>query len=499
MRLIKGFAVIAGILLIQGCRSVGLVPVAHLLMVDGQGRHIDPTGNDNCLREGDVSPKYPNAAWHPCDGDLNRFENWRHFTRGESDAYLTALFDSMKNYYQGKQDGVGKPQTRRIVVFFHGGLNEPLGSIRRVQKLHQVILDDGYYPIFINWQSSIGPALRERYLYEGRPRRRAADAVPPLLSIPADIGRAAGRAPLLWYMQIRRAVDSIDADNRDELRDAERAEKQLMEESAKSSDTAKFMIWHGDAVRSPGERFVTGLGRLVSLPFELVLTPVFDLFGAGQWESLQRHVRMPVYTPAGTIPREGQPEAVVSIFFARLQDEIARTACQPKSDHPDCANWDITLIGHSMGTTLVNYVLAEFGKIEFRSIVYMAAACSVDEYDRASRPYLRDHPASTVYHLVLHPSAEIDDGYLWGLAPRGSLLTWIDGFLNDPHNVAESTAGQYINLLRHLGKKQGDPVLKQTRVRIFDYGRAVRGSEPQSHGDFTSFPFWRPEFWAPQQ
>jgi pimeloyl-ACP methyl ester carboxylesterase len=79
----------------------------------------------------------------------------------------------------------------------------------------------------------------------------------------------------------------------------------------------------------------------------------------------------------------------------------------------DCLNedWEFVLVGHSMGAIIVNEIVRHYGeKLPISHIVYMAAACSIRDYEDSVWPYLRlgeSQKAETyVHHLMLHPSAE---------------------------------------------------------------------------------------------
>jgi hypothetical protein len=103
-----------------------------------------------------------------------------------------------------------------------------------------------------------------------------------------------------------------------------------------------------------------------------------------------------------------------------------------------------------------------------------------------------------MYHVVLHPEAEVSEVVYWDAAPRGSLLVWLDDFFTRPVHLVDRTAGRYENLMPSL---HDTPVefRKRVFVRVMDHDAV---DQPQRHGDFTepqhfSFRFWRPEDWFP--
>ena len=62
---------------------------------------------------------------------------------------------------------------------------------------------------------------------------------------------------------------------------------------------------------------------------------------------------------------------------------------------------EIILIGHSMGTIIANNILARFQELDFRTIVYMAAACTIKDVELVIPPYMQKNPDTTFYSLKL--------------------------------------------------------------------------------------------------
>ena len=161
----------------------------------------------------------------------------------------------------------------------------------------------------------------------------------------------------------------------------------------------------------------------------------------------------------------------------------------------------------------------------------MGAACSIDDFTTSALPYLQRYPETQFYNLSLHPVAEVGEINLADLPPRGSLLVWLDNFLEHPVTEQERTLGW-------VGKtcvpKQRDgraadpgvfmqttnPALLKNRLHFqsfsvgfggIDQMRKLKyqwnqdpkpvdisqtaGDTPLKHGDFSDMPYWLPEFW----
>jgi len=175
---------------------------------------------------------------------------------------------------------------------------------------------------------------------------------------------------------------------------------------------------------------------------------------------------------------------------------------------PDESSYDVTLIGHSMGTMVLNEWLRrdllESKHSFYANIIYMAAACSVRDFGRAVVPYLLQHPQSQFYNLMLHPLADLRErsrGY--DLPPRGSLLVWLDSFLTDPQTPLDRTLGRWDNIISATElipqSVRGQVTLKAFALAPYNDPTPPSGQPdygPQEHGQFRGRPYWCKAFWA---
>lgn len=165
----------------------------------------------------------------------------------------------------------------------------------------------------------------------------------------------------------------------------------------------------------------------------------------------------------------------------------------------------VTLIGHSMGAIVSNRALAEFPKINYDRIVYLAAASSVIDTHTSIVPYLRNHKSTHFYNLCLHPRAEELEGAMtqriWGeFVPRGSLLVWIDDLLNNPRTLQERTMGSFENAL--LASSLFPPAIQgqmhMTALSVGPFPIVKHDNNTvetaQMHGSFGEHRFWQPNF-----
>jgi len=460
---------------------------------------------------------------------------------------------------ESSSDPGGAP--KKVMIFIHGGLNTQLETIKRAEQLYNTIAQAGYYPLFVNWRASFTASYLEQLWYIRQGEKQPVMGPPTLLpTFAVDIARGVARAPLVWTAQrtndlktapwpasltsknpdqiARELICKYEYNNEDECLEKFRFRKTPVclpfniapdegernaENKLPSPREHTIAISVGDDRRNCAEMDAAFLMYLVTLPSRLLAEPVVDAFGTGAWDNMLRQTRLlfniddeftkkasriaQEETGAGNplgvanIPRSGG----LSIFLQRLSDTI-----QEDINHGDTRPWDITLIGHSMGTIVLNQILRETMalklKLPIANIVYMAAAASVRDFQDSVLPYLQAHEQTEFYNLTLHPIAEerevygqlgpvpIDPG------PRGSLLVLIDNFLSKPLTYLDRTAGRYDNFMPAIHDIP-EKLWSQVHVKTFSAGRneGVIGESPQRHGDFTErFRFWIEACWKPE-
>jgi pimeloyl-ACP methyl ester carboxylesterase len=173
-------------------------------------------------------------------------------------------------------------------------------------------------------------------------------------------------------------------------------------------------------------------------------------------------------------------------------------------DRETLRNARIVMIGHSMGTIVINELLQLFPDLPYESLVYMAGAASVRDTARAATPVLVNNRGCTkFYGLMLHPMNEARESTYRGLLPSGSLLTYVDEFLEVPKTVPDRTVGQWRNLraTRHIFFEDAR---RWMLFHVFDRAEGDNSKgypNPTTHGAFNDkdVPFWRGSFWKPEQ
>jgi pimeloyl-ACP methyl ester carboxylesterase len=522
---------------LAGCTTLKDVPTTHIVMVNGRGNPVDPTGNFFC-------GKPPCATGGETGRHLNLLVNdYPELERGSRpdpsegtyEHYLDKLFDAMLNGTKEKE-GRDKAPTkceksgpdgrevckRRLLIFVHGGLNTQVGTVERAVQLVTKIPRDDHYPIFINWQSSLWSSY-SNHLFDVR--QGESPGWGPILSpfyFIYDVARAVTRAPVVWTFQTINTLRSANIITTPLQEETAGVAAQLRAEHRNSPSNAMPVAYEPKDQRGWGSSTLAFVSGAVTLPFKAVGSMLIDAFGKSAWDIMLRRTSMLYHTErefldskaiVKEIRKDNQepkptshikPDGALSVFMRRLREEVDKSGGKDK--------WDITLIGHSMGTIVLNQMVRDFGSetvrkddgtledriLPFNKIVFMGGAATVRDYQDSVFPYLYKNPAAEMYHLVLHPQAEVRERFDFKIPyfdppPRGSLLVWVDDFLSAPETPLDRTVGRFENLIVAV---HNTPDNLRHRVHIKSYGTGDDVNAPQEHSDFTTrFNFWKSQCW----
>jgi pimeloyl-ACP methyl ester carboxylesterase len=447
----------------SGCTAVQ-APRQHVVLVNRSGKSLFPDGD---------RARKPEKA-------------------GEFAAHLTAITNAIAKCTNcASSDG-----TKRVLIFVHGGLNTYNQSLERVNELVPDISRDGYYPLFINWNSGLVSSYQEHLLItrQGRVEHVWGPLTSPFF-LAADLGRAVTRAPVVWYYQLTSDASTVVR--------YETRRRRVARESGRSQPRS-LQITPGEDKRGNGNRAWYGTAYFVTLPLKLAVAPFIDALGKSAWDNMSRRTQTMFWDPKvfRTPPQETQIRDAIQRIA--LQPEGAGTVAQLiqrlaeliESEKRAGRRYEITLIGHSMGTIVANEIMRTHPDLPYRNIVYMGAACSVSDFEKTVVPYLQNSTNAQFYNLTLHPIAEAREAQwlLLDIPPRGSLLEWIDNFLASPRTVPERTLGKWENVISTsvLIPKE---IAGRVHIKAFDVG-VGRADNPEKHGEFSEQDFWKERFWS---
>ena len=460
-----------------GCTSINVL-TNHVVMFNENGRLLDPTGNIDC--------NDPPAL---CKGRHLSILQYKELTDTQRETYIKDLLAGLSEAPRGP-DGKGK---RRLLIFVHGGLNTQKGSVERVEDLTPKIKAASYHPLFINWRSSLFYSYFNHafFIRQGEEWKFWGPVTSPFV-IAFDLGRGLLRAPLVWGSQVVAGLRTWPGTDLP-YGLTPRENYLLLKNPSWSGSKNEIGIAKGHDERSGVDMTLAGVSWLVFLPLRALSIPLVDGFGTGAWDNMLRETRQLFHNP-GEYKGGHQPEKAkwgLADVMQKLKEELKR-----ESD-----DWEVMLVGHSMGTIVLNEMLREIPDFPVNTIVYMAAACSVRDFEQSVIPYLRQHDKTEFYNLSLHHVAE--DRERWeplkipylDPAMRGSLLVWVDDLFSTPLTPMDKTLGQYINFLRTEQIYSPDTLRGRIHQKEFSVGGRFTETDPQKHGDFDRFEFWEESFY----
>jgi pimeloyl-ACP methyl ester carboxylesterase len=423
------------------------------------------------------------------------------FTQVGSKHKLTKLVDQKRQvmtnayaaYFTRITDNIQKQKRTNIVLFAQGGLNNIQDGVNRSYCLTDAILADGSYPVFLAWNASLFSTYGD-YIVKIR-RGKVAEVAGPLtapLYLLADIGRATAHAPVTWFHQGQSDWKGLFLHGSPYSTDCKTNTFDWLNRSVRDVNRAYCRdLWMSNRVASLTMRDVTtnrwddlksSATFWLTFPFKIFFAPPVDTAGKAAWDMMLRRTETMYVAP--TTFDVGATE-----YFARHLTNFF---------HTNEIKYSVTLVGHSMGAIVLNELVRRHGdRMHISNVVYMAAACGVDDFTKSVVPYLKAHQNAHFYNLVLHPQNDArETHYSFGeVCQRGSLLEWIDQFYSSRATDFGRTLGKWDNIVEAL--RGIDPAVRpQITIKAFGLG-TIEQHGPQHHGDFSEMKFWKPQFWEP--
>jgi len=418
------------------------------------------------------------------------------------EAELERMLDNIEQRAP-KRDG-----KRQILIFAHGGLNTERARLQRIRDLIGVEEDDpdnkiaNYYPVFINWESGLFSSYGEHLwtVRGGRKYDTARAASWPLapLMLLADFGKSVAKTPGVWAAQLTTDVKAAGYRNHD-VRSSDRLYEQwkvttnsLRVERGETNCTSSWYVTRDFATYA------------TTVPVKLLSAPFIDGFGESAWRNMYRRTETMFHSVyefdiawgnrgrlTGGTPRalEDRPTGATAQFFEALRRRFGTNG------------YEITLVAHSAGTIVMNKVLERYPDLPYRKITYMAAACPIAELEGSVIPVMKQQTNVTFLNWCLNPRAEVNESNVLDLAPRGSLLEWIDNFLGNPRTAGERTLGKWENIMQaaHIFPPEIRPRVSIVAAKyqpgcachsVCEWCDGGQRCDPQKHGDFGRQKFW---------
>ena len=402
-----------------------------------------------------------------------------------------------------------------LLIRVHGGRTSLDGALDASLWTRDSILADtltNFYPLFINWESTDVSSYGEHLLYVRQGQRYPKFIYGPLLApvyFVADAGAGIFRLPIATGYQVWQFWHpATDA----HVREKEKAARLVAQRKAVLASIPAAAYEHridgieldtGRYLPGPDEEALDVLKATAQLPVKLLTLYGIESAGPEDYANMHRRTRTMFRNPNEFSVYEGKtdyvrPTGAVSLFLDALGSLI-------RTDTAGRKHYTITLVGHSMGAIVATEMVRSHPSLPYRNIVFMAAASTAREFEIGVLPYLEQHRETQFYDLTLHRLAEVNEQEAAGFVPRGSLLSWLDGYLTGPETDMDRTIGRYDNIVlaTHIFP---DSVRSQVHIKefgykdsTFNYGKQLK---PFRHGQFLDpeMPFWRCEYWvAPKE
>lgn len=400
----------------------------------------------------------------------------------------------------------------RILFYVHGGLNSFGNTDSKIEDGQAFnIMDDEdewHYPVYISWNSAALSSWGE-HLFQDREGKKAEPVIGILTSpvvLTSDLLTTVGRFPMTVYYQLSNEKDRLaSAYMPGALSGSWRTaiEKFPDVEGNKSSDS----IYHGKKTGLQanisgydiGTWKRTGRGslQLVTFPIRYTLGSLWhSSISSSAWDVMKRRTQTPYAPPHYFDGRwdQGVPGSYVFPWLFSVMDLDEHT-------------YDISLIGHSMGTMFLNHALTSYQQDwvdsgSLNNIVYMAAAADMETSFSALSPILKSSSKAgsrpvNFYNLTLNRVAEVSEMHVGGVVPTGSLLISIDQHHERPEHPLRRTLGSEINVLSSIDVI--DETLAGAKgTLVFKSFDRNDGDLPKHHGDFGHMTFWRSSTWEIQ-
>ena len=511
-------------------------------------------------------------------------------------------------------DGQEQPGATRILIHVHGGLTfRGIAYDRALETSQRMMADehDPHYPIYLVWPSDCVSTYTEHLLSvrQGVKSNRVWWMTPAILG--ADILRTVAKSPVSLYGGIVRYKDArfaadeslgIVGPTADEIFSAYGGAKSMFIEDRDGGDSTfperlldegteriknrilsrdwrnyerivsddtmldKYNIrpskykygWKDRGTYKPYETLTLGarictnpvvLGQIATAAWDIMLRRTNNMYRTAEEYDVADEEERRAVVPRdihGVKAWEHKPTGAFARFFRMLVDH-----CE---DNKNNRNYEITLVGHSMGAHVLNRLLQDdrvvSGLLEggrLKNIVYMGAACTIEDLAQTMVPLLKraheiedpeseriasmlkslleERPSTSekdaqilnesiktlknmseqdgkaprdhyprFYNLMLNRVAEVKELNFGNLAPQGSLLEWIDNHYTQPESLVHRTAGKERNIIPavHLFHEVQDHVVFKSFDR--EHGRI-----PQKHGEFNDIPFWRESCWQVEE
>ncbi|MCI5125411.1 MAG: hypothetical protein D3925_13290 [Candidatus Electrothrix sp. AR5] len=422
------------------------------------------------------------------DGAIHNRDN-KNLTLKEK---IDLLIQGVEVFLEKKQEALEhstEQKNKRIVLYIHGGLNDDDDSVKRAEESIEKMKDSNTHPIFITWRSGYLTTLGDHYF---RIRHGETSELAPFTApvyIASDFFKTIGNIPMSWYREGYQIVTTnwLNNDQEDIDQDVVNGIVDLTHDQRNRWNIFRRSVW------------------LLTAPVKLLTTPAVFTLGGPAWNNMSRRTltmfvseddlqpEASRYSEGGETEYNVSPSGAAHLFLKELNEFFKKA----RKKYPE---FEVTIIGHSMGCMVANQALLALPEFDVDNIVYMGSADRLQNYLNVTNiiSHYRQKESPNIYNLHLHPENENREINVYGAAPSGSLLAWIDHSYGAPEYILQRTSGRWSNMRKIVNLIPSEQRAKH-HFKVF--GRGSEGASPQKHGDFDKpeFEFWEKTFWTGDQ
>ncbi len=417
------------------------------------------------------------------DGYPINTDRERILSKEDKEKWAKKILEGIDKYVE-KAEKNG--ETPRLMLYVHGGLNQYSKAIayvgtvlnaidtKRDRDNHELTALPGYYPLFFNWDSSLLTSV-----WDDLAEIRFGERTSPALGYPSApleaavrLGQGIFNTPMSFILEFNNAWEGIDI----KTDDTKQEDWCVPELGGQKSDDWRITSLFVFAVLSP---------------LRIATAPVIQGLGSPAWDMMKRRAQLVMGPPKSLTKGDQKAEGAGRLLMEVLKERIPAPNTWYHEPTKTMKRLEITLVGHSMGTLVLNHILEEYSDLYFHRIVYLAAAASIDEVRAAVLPYLRRYPEAAFWSFSLSEIREALDYNWFDVYSRGSLLVWIDHFFQRINAPGDRAFGRARNLreyfeipddLKRAPDGKPEPEGKP-RFILVKFGRTDK--DPQRHEDLS--------------
>ena len=467
----------------------GLTPTQfreHVLMFDFRGKLLDPFSSSGSRSE----------------MGMTGYQQVAEAAKQGGQAAPTTV-DTEEEYFRRVIDGIERRQKEKgrveVLFFFHGGLNTRAAALERAAEQIVAMRKDkpDLYPVFVNWETSLPASYKDHLLWlrNGQDTYRSGLVLAPFVFL-GDVGKSVLDIPVANYMQFKEQrrhwrKDELKASDFVRVGTDCREDQALVFRAGPAEDPTK-----GQVIRSNAVSVIT------TILTKWWVAGVLSATGGKAWASMLYTSDRLFYTDDELHrPYEYRGFVTGSGGLSRFLRGLS-TVLKPEDN--------IILVGHSAGAIPASKIVRMFGEsLPIRTLVYMAPAATIDELKDGGgvaeflrrSPVVDGKPTRRLYILTLHERAEVTERFYLDLTPRGTLLAWLDEFIQPKHSEFPGMMmGRARNLRLHAHHIPCE-IRQQISITAFAEQITPRPKDqqqPQRHSSFGKLAYWKETTWQPQ-